>query len=140
MRWSWCARHLFPCCNALYRTSESPSKTMRWKPHSKASSKALLAAITSTSITENGKRISCDRDAITRPASFRVTTPSPALLSPAKVAPSKFTLTSDDPVQSTLCLAAVCESGWVGCWSGTLTVAPKSAPTPYQGGSLVFPA
>ena len=63
------------------------------KPRSKASSKALLATSTSTSITVDGMGISYDRDAIKRPTSFRITNPNPVMLFAVKVAPSKFTLT-----------------------------------------------
>lgn len=71
---------------------ESPSNITWSKPVSRANSRALLAAIASTSMAVKGSVVFCERETMTCPISFRITTPIPALYSYANRAPSKFTL------------------------------------------------
>ena len=71
---------------------ESPSSTTKSRPSSFAKHSALVAATTSTAITEKGSGNVSTIDATTCPFQSRIITPTPAWLSSLKTAPSKFTL------------------------------------------------
>ena len=86
-------RSIFSPLMALIIDSGSPSTISLWKPNSLANQRARRTANTSTISTDVGSGIFCDRAAITNLLSLRIITPRPALLSPAKSAPSKFTFT-----------------------------------------------
>lgn len=88
----WSARDGLGLESSLQLVSESPS-IMTWLiPNSCANSTAFLAANASTYATVDGKRICCERDAITSPVELRITTLIPALPCSWKIAPWKFTL------------------------------------------------
>ena len=102
----WALKEVFPKSMIMLTWCGLPMKWSHvvWKicPQHIASSKALLAARASTSITVDGIGICYDKEAITRLTSFCITTPKLAVLLEAKVAPSKFTFTH--------------------CWSGAVQV------------------
>ena len=102
----WALKKVFPKSMIKLTWCGLPMKWsyVVWKicPQHIASSKALLAARASTSITVDGIGICYDKEAITRLTSFCITTPKLAVLLEAKVAPSKFTFTH--------------------CWSGAVQV------------------
>ena len=79
------------------RIAQSPSRMILFSPISIANSRALRAARVSTSRTVEGNRICYEREVMTRPASFRTTTPIPARLSWLKKAPSKLILKLELP-------------------------------------------
>nr|POE72617.1 hypothetical protein CFP56_10731 [Quercus suber] len=67
------------------------------KPSSKANSRALHAAKTSTTTTMDGRGICWDSDAMTRPSLLQMITPRPAILSLAKVWCKGFEILGDGP-------------------------------------------
>ena len=77
---------------ALMRIAQSPSRMTLFTPISIANSRAFHAARVSTTRTVEGNQICYEKEAMTRPASFRTTTPIPARLSWLKRAPSKLIL------------------------------------------------
>nr|POF10962.1 hypothetical protein CFP56_74947 [Quercus suber] len=71
---------------------ESPSSTMEVKAKSRASLRALPAAITSTVVIEKGKGNASAMEATTCPFQSQIMTPTPACYSPWKTTSSKLTL------------------------------------------------
>ena len=69
---------------------ESPSRTMLSNPNSRASSKASVATNVSTFV--GGRGTNCEKEAISKPSVFCLTTPNHVLLSFSNMAPSKLTL------------------------------------------------
>ena len=117
---------------ALSSDWKPPSRMIRSKPNSKANSRARLVARVSTLITEGGSRTCCARDAMMRLSLLRTTIPIPVVSLSANVAPSKLSLyqwsEGDVHLAGCLLLDVVNIKGW----SGTQSVVPESAPTPYS--------